>query len=303
MKSFGGPDVLKPTELPKPHPKVGEILIRVRAAGINPIDYKIRSGNYTRAKSELPSVPGRDVSGQVEALGPDVSGLHVGDEVYAFLASHSGGYADFAIAQENEVALKPRTLDHTTAAAVPLAGVTAWQALFDYGNLNPGQRVLIHGAAGGVGHFAVQFAKARNATVFATGGPQDLDFLHNLGADKVINYKEEAFEDEVSEIDLVVDLIAGETQQRSWKVLKRGGTLVSTLSQPSEEEASQHQARAKAFMAKPTRQILTEIAQLIDAGKVHVVLQKTYPLEQAGQAQDDLEHEHSKGKRVLVLSK
>ena len=302
MHSFGGPDVLRTEEIPVPVPMKGEVLIKVRAAGVNPVDYKIRSGKHFRKETHLPSVPGRDVSGTVEALGGGETDLRVGDEVYAYLASHAGGYAGFAIAWQNELARKPASIDHLHAAAVPLAGVTAWQALFDHGHLQAGQRVLIHGAAGGVGHFAVQFAKAKGAVVIATAAWEDIPLVKELGADQVIDYRHEAFEDKTRDIDLVVDLIAGDIQRRSWKVLKDGGTLVSTLEQPSRSQAEAHHAQGTVFMAKPTRDILTEISRLIDAGKVHVVLKKTYPLEQAAQAQDDLEHEHSVGKRVLMVT-
>lgn len=302
MNSFGGPEVLQPTELPIPTPKAGEILIQVHAAGINPVDYKIRSGEYRRTETKLPIIPGRDVSGKIAAIGRGVSGFDVGDEVYAFLASHSGGYADYAIANENEVALKPVSLSHAEAAAVPLAATTAWQALFDYGKLRRGQRVLIHGAAGGVGHFAVQFAKNKGAIVIATAGADDIELLEELGADQVVDYKNENFENEVEPVDLVIDLIAGETQERSWSVLKDKGAMVSTLKEPSPDKANQHHARAQVFMAQPSRETLREIAELIDAGKVRVVLQKTYAFPDAAKAQDELEHDHSAGKRVLVMS-
>lgn len=302
MNSFGGPEVLQSADLPMPTPKAGEILIQVHAAGINPVDYKIRSGKFLRAETKLPSILGRDVSGTIAAIGRGVSGFNVGDEVFAFLASHSGGYADYAIAKDNEVALKPVSLDHVQAAAVPLAATTAWQALFDHGKLRSGQRVLIHGAAGGVGHFAVQFAKIKGATVIATAGGDDISFVEELGADQIIDYKNEAFENEVEKVDLVIDLIGGDIQERSWSVLKRGGAMISTVKEPSAEEAGQNHARAKVFMAQPTRETLREIAELIDAGKVRVVLQKTYPLSDAARAQDELEHDHSAGKRVLVMA-
>jgi NADPH:quinone reductase-like Zn-dependent oxidoreductase len=302
MKSFGGPEVLQTTDIPVPAPNAGEILIQVHAAGINPVDYKIRSGEFHRAETKLPAVLGRDVSGTIAAIGRGVSNFDVGDEVYAFLESHSGGYADYAIAKDNEVSLKPVSLNHVEAAAVPLAATTAWQALFDHGKLRRGQRVLIHGAAGGVGHFAVQFAKVKEAVVIATAGADDISFVEELGADQVIDYKNENFENEIEPVDLVIDLIAGDTQERSWSVLKDGGAMISTLKEPSASQASQHHARAKVFMAQPKRETLREIALLIDEGHVRVVLQKTYPLSDAGKAQDELEHDHSAGKRVLVMA-
>lgn len=200
---------------------------------------------------KLPAIPGRDVSGTVEAQGHGFTRYQPGDEVYAFLSAHAWGYADFAVAAQDEAAFKPTTLDHVHAAAVPLAAVTAWQALFDHGHLQPGQRVLIHGAAGRVGHFAVQFAKAKGATVIATAGPHDLAFLKDLGADQVIDYTQAPFEDQTTDIDLVIDLIAGETQERSWKVPKHGGAIISTLQQLSTEKAAQYGARAEVFHGQP----------------------------------------------------
>lgn len=302
IRSFGGPEVLEPADLPKPKPGTGEVLIQVRAAGVNPVDYKIRSGQMGKKDTSLPAILGRDVSGTVEAVGPGVKAVRVGDDVYAFLGSHSGGYAQFAIAKESEVAAKPQMLDHVHAAAVPLAATTAWQALFDHGRLQAGQRVLIHGAGGGVGHFAVQFAKAKGATVFATGSKQDLDMLKQLGADQVIDYRSERFEDRAHDVDLVIDLVGGETQERSWSVLKRGGTIVSTLQPPSEARAREHGARGVVFMAEPHREQLIEIARLIDDGKVHVAVNHTHPLDEVARVHEELENEHTRGKLVLSVS-
>jgi NADPH:quinone reductase-like Zn-dependent oxidoreductase len=195
----------------------------------------------------------------------------------------------------------PNSLDDIHAAAVPLAGTTAWQALFDHGRLEAGQRVLIHGAAGGVGHFAVQFAKAKGATVVATCSTEDVEFVTDLGADVVVDYKREDFAAKAGRVDLVIDLIGGETQQRSWAVLRNGGTMVSTLQQPSPEEARARQARAIVFMAKPLREQLIEIGRLIDAGQVRVLVQHTHALEEAPQAHEELEHQHAMGKTVLTV--
>jgi NADPH:quinone reductase-like Zn-dependent oxidoreductase len=301
IRSFGGPEVLENTDLPRPKPTNGEVLIRVRAASVNPVDYKIRSGSYVKTAIKLPLVPGRDVAGTIEAVGRGVSDFAVGDEVYAFLGSHSGGYAQFAIAREREVAPKPKSLDFVKAAAVPLAAITAWQALFDHGGLQRGERVLIHGAAGGVGHLAVQFAKAKGATVVATGSTEDMKFLTSLGADKVIDYKKERFEDRVDPVDLVIDLVGGETQDRSWNVLKPGGRMVSTLQQPSEQKARAQNVRVKVFMAEPRQEQLVEIGKLIDAGKVRVQVSRTRTLNEAPQAHEELENEHSTGKLVLTV--
>lgn len=302
IRSFGGSDVLESADVPRPEVADGEVLVRVRAAGVNPVDTKVRSGSFAKSGTRLPAVLGRDVAGRVEAVGRGVTGTKVGDEVYAFLGSHSGGYAEFALAKESELAAKPVSLDFEHAAAVPLAATTAWQALFDHGRLQRGQRVLIHGASGGVGHFAVQFAKARGATVIVTARGEDASFLRQLGADEVIDYENERFEERARDIDLVIDLIAGETQERSWNVLKDGGAIVSTLQQPAKDKAAAHKARGEVFMAEPRHDQLVEIGRLIDEGKVHVTIQHAFPLRDARKAHDSIEHEHTRGKVVLKVA-
>jgi NADPH:quinone reductase-like Zn-dependent oxidoreductase len=301
IHSFGGPEVLETVDAPQPEPREGEILIRVRAAGVNPVDYKIRSGGYKRADIDLPLTLGQDVSGVVERVGPGADGLREGDPVYAYLGSHRGGYAEYAIAKTNEVARRPERLDDVHAAAVPLAAITAWQALFDHGNLQAGQRVLIHGAAGGVGHFAVQFAKVRGAHVTTTSRREDFAMLRSLGADETVDYIKEDFEKRARDIDLVIDLVGGDTQQRSWNVLKEGGTIVSTLEQPSEQQASTKHAQGKVFLAEPKAEQLREIARLIDEGRVKVEVKEVLPLDEARQAHEDLERRHVQGKIVLKV--
>src|SRR4051812_42866562 len=249
---FGGPEVMAVEEVDRPTPAANEVLIKVFAASINPVDAKMREGKYpVVTEKDLPYVLGRDVSGEIAAAGSEVAGFGSGDEVFAFLSPEHGGYEEFVTARADEVAAKPRSLDAVGAAAVPLAGITAWQGLFDHGGLQSGQRVLIHGGAGGVGHFAIQFAKAVNAFVATTVAAEDFDFVRELGADQAVDYKNQRFEEVVDEVDMVFDLIAGDTQQRSWDVLKPGGTLVSTLSHPSEEHAHLHRARGVSYMAEP----------------------------------------------------
>lgn len=303
IHSFGGPEVLEVEDVAPPQPADGEVVIRVRAASVNPVDYKIRSGGYRGGKTELPVTLGRDVAGIVESVGPGVDGTHVGDEVYAFLGSHSGGYAELAVAKASETAPKPGSLDHVHAAAVPLAATTAWQALFDHGHLKRGERVLIHGAGGGVGLFAVQFAKAHGATVHVTAAPEDVELLKRLGADAVIDYKRERFEDRVRDVDLVIDLVGGETQDRSWSVLKVGGRMVSTLQEPRKEKAAEKHAQTASFMAVPRREQLVEIGKMIEDGRVKVIVEKTFPLEEVRIAHDRIEKQHSRGKVVLEVKK
>lgn len=302
IHTTGSTDVLAFEEAPRPEPGDDEILIRVHAASVNPVDYKIRSGKFRSGKVQFPLILGRDVSGVVDKAGADVRDFKPGDEVFAYLGSHSGGYAQFAIATIQEAAPKPHTLDHVHAAAVPLAALTAWQGLIDHGGLEAGQRVLIHGAGGGVGHFAVQFAKLCGAEVIATAATEDLDLVRELGADEVIDYRVTPFQDRVSNVDLILDLVAGETQQRSWSVLREGGTLVSSVGEPSAEQARARHATGKVFMAEPNAAQLREIGSLIDDGRVRVVVSRTMPLAEAREAHEQMETAHNQGKTVLSVA-
>jgi NADPH:quinone reductase-like Zn-dependent oxidoreductase len=303
IETFGGPEMLRLQELPVPAPGEGEMLVRVRAASVNPVDYKIRLGKYPPVREDrLPYVLGRDLAGEVAFCGPGVAEFHKGDALYAVIGIERGAYAEYVIVKPGEAARKPETLDHVAAAAVPLAGLTAWQGLFRHGGVTPGQRVLIHGGAGGVGHFAVQFAKAKGAFVATTVSERHLAFARALGADQVIDYKKQRFEDEVSDIDVVFDLIAGETQDRSWRVLKPGGILVSTLTAPSPEKARAHNARGMRYTVEESGAELAEIAALIDAGKVRPTVSRTFPLREAKAAQQTVEEGHTQGKVVLIVA-
>jgi NADPH:quinone reductase-like Zn-dependent oxidoreductase len=303
IHAYGGPEVLSLDEVPLPQPQDDEIVLKVHACSVNPVDYKIRSGAFARGdKSKLPLALGRDVSGTVEVCGTRAHPLKKGDAIYALLGGDRGGNAEYVVVKAIEGAAKPERIDHIHAAAVPLAGLTAWQGLFDHGGLEGGQRVLIHGGAGGVGHFAIQFAKARGAFVATTVAEDDLEFAHALGADQVVDYKAQRFEDVVEPVDVVFDLVAGETQERSWKVLKQGGVIVSTLSKPSEEKAREHDARGLHYMAGPNAAELVEIGRLIDGGKVSRFVEAIYPLDQVAAAEQRLETQHSRGKIVLNVA-
>ena len=301
IHEFGGPETLQVEELPMPEPGPGELRIRVMAASVNPVDYKMRNGGYL-PKEALPLTLGRDVAGVVDAVGADVRGFHTGDAVFAMLDREHGGYTEFVAQAAENCARKPARLDAIQAAAVPLAGLTAWQGLFDHGGLQSGQRVLIHGAAGGVGHLAVQFARARGATVIATCSARDVDFVKGLGATQVIDYHAQRFEDVVQNVDLVYDLVAGETQDRSWAVLKDGGTMVSTLQEPDKQKAAAKHARAAHYMAQPNGPQLAEIGRLIDEGRVTPQIARVFPLEAAAEAETALEKEHVAGKIVLEVT-
>jgi len=297
---FGGNEVLQADDVEPSQPDAGEVLIRVYAASINPVDYKIRSGKYPAVKEDrLPYALGRDASGVIEKCGAQATRFKIGDEVFGMVGIHGGGYAEQAVLDERALAPKPDTLDHVHAAAVPLAGQTAWQGLFRYGQLKSGQSVLIHGGSGGVGHFAVQFAKAKGARVLTTVSTDNVAFARALGADLVIDYKKQRFEDEAGDLDLVFDLIDGETRERSWKLLKKGGVLVSTLTEPSQEKAKQLGVRALRYTVEADGAELAEIARLIVDGKVKPHVQKTFPLASAAEALAFVEQGHSIGKVVL----
>ena len=301
--SYGGPEVLVLEKVPLPQANSGEVLIRVKAAGVNPLDWKVRAGHVKAwLQHQLPLIPGWDVAGRVEAVGPGVTAFKAGDEVYGMLDfRRNGAYAEFVAAAAPNLARKPASLDYTRAAAVPLAALTAWQSLFEAADLKPGQTVLIHAAAGGVGHFAVQFAKHRGARVIGTASPSNAGFLRDLGADLVIDYTSACFEDEVSEIDVVLDLLAGETQQRSWKVLKKGGILVATLGIAAPEAPAAHEVRGEGVMVHPDPAHLAQISTLIDAGKVKPVIYEVLPLVQAARAHELSETGHVRGKIVLTV--
>ena len=298
---YGGPEVLVYEDAPCPRPRDGEVLVRVHAAGINPIDWKIREGRYNdMIPTTLPLVPGWDVSGVVESIGRGVSRFAVGDEVFSRPdLSRDGAYAEYIVIRESEVALKPKSIDHVHAAALPFAGLTAWQALVEAGQVSAGQRVLIHGAAGGVGHLAVQLAKWKGAHVIGTASQRNHDFLRALGVDQVVEYPEERFEEWVKPVDVILDTVGGETQERSWPVLKRSGILVSIVSPPSAETAAERGVRQAFVMSEANGAQLTEIAKLVAAEKLKAIVETILPLSDATRGQELSERGHTRGKIVL----
>src|ERR1700740_1300556 len=253
IHKYGGSDVLKYEEAPRQKPQPGEILVRVHAAGVNPIDWKVREGEMKDFwPHKFPLILGWDLSGVVEELGRGVSRFKIADEVYSCPdPTRDGAYADYIVVRESQLALKPKSLHHIRAATVPLAALTAWQSLFDTAQLQPGQRVLIHAGSGGVGHLAVQLAKWKGAYVFATASTKNQDLLRKLGVDEPIDYTQQRFENVARNIDIVLDTIGGDTQERSWSVLKKGGVLVSLVQPPSEEKATELGVRAALLGSKP----------------------------------------------------
>ncbi|RWQ38843.1 MAG: NADP-dependent oxidoreductase [Mesorhizobium sp.] len=287
QNSVGGPEVLVIADRPAPSPNAGEVLIRVGASGINPVDGAVRAGRYPLL-GEPPFILGWDVSGTVEALGSGVTGLKVGDAVFGMprFPKQAAAYAELAAVPADEIAPKPKGIDHLHAAALPLAGLTAWQGLVRHGGLEQGHRVLIHAAAGGVGHLAVQIAKARGAYVVATASPEKLDFARSLGADEVIDYTKDDFVDKAHDIDLVLEMFGGDHAQRSLKVLKAGGVLVSLLdvSDTTKAEAKAQDIRVERMSVVPDRAGLVELGKLIEAKKLAAHVAKAFPLEEAGAA-------------------
>lgn len=301
--SYGSPEVLVLEEVPRPQVGAAEVLIRVHAAGVNPLDWKVRAGHVKEwLQHRFPLIPGWDVSGVVEAVGPDVSAFKVGDDVIGMLDfMRNGAYAEYVAAGTKNLALKPTSLDHVRAAAVSLAALTAWQSLFEVAGLKSGQTLLIHAAAGGVGHYAVQLAKWRGARVIGTASASNESFLKELGADVVIDYRKTRFEDEVHEVDVVLDLIGGDTQQRSWQVLRKGGILVATLGISSPEAAAAHGVRGEGILVHPDAAQLTQIAALIDAGDLKPAVTNVLPLAQAARAHELSQTGHVRGKIVLKV--
>ena len=304
IRKYGGPEVLQYEDAPRPHPQAGEVLVRVHAAGVNPIDWKVREGYMKDFWShEFPLILGWDLSGVVEEVGPRVSQFNKGDEVYSLPdPTRNGAYADYVVVRESELALKPHSLHHIRAAAVPLAALTAWQSLFDTAQLESGQRVLIHAGSGGVGHFAVQLAKWKGAYVFATASTKNQDLLRKLGVDKPIDYTQQRFEDVARNIDIVLDTIGGETQERSWSVLKKRGNLVSLVQPPSEEKAEELGVRAAIIGAQPNGEQLAEIAKIIDSGKLSPIIERILPLSEARRAHELSQSGHTHGKIALRVS-
>lgn len=300
---YGGPEVLVFEDAPKPRIAADEVLIKVHAAGVNPVDWKIREGMLQGVlEHTLPLVLGWDVSGVVESVGSAVTLLKPGHEVYSRPEiARDGAYAEYIAVKASEVALKPRSIDPVCAAGVPLAALTAWQSLFDAAGLTTGQTVLVHAAAGGVGSFAVQLAKTRGARVIGTASEGNQGFLSGLGADEVIDYRTTRFEDVVRGVDVVLDTLGGETQARSWQVLKRGGVLVSIVEPPPEGEAERHGARGAFVFVQPDAGQLTEIGNLIDAGKIRSIVDTVLPLSQFRRAHELSQAGHVRGKIVLQL--
>ena len=303
IHAYGGTDMLIYEDAPRPIAGEGEVLIRVYATSVNPFDCAVRMGymagyfHYT-----LPLILGTDVSGIVEDVGVGVTNVARGDGVYTRAGViRDGANAEYVVVAASDVATKPQSLDHIHAAAIPHAILTAWQALIELANLTEGQTVLIHRAAGGVGHLAAQLARLRGAKVIGTASV-NVDLLRELGLDEVIDYSTTRFEDVVHDVDVVLDLVGGDTQQRSWAVLKPGGMLISTVQPPSEETAAAHGVRAQMVMsAPPIGKVLAEVATLVDDGQIKPVVSSVLPLQEIRTAHEMIEGMHTRGKIILQV--
>ena len=299
---YGGPQVLKYEDAPRPEPKENEALLRVIAAGVNPVDALIRTGKYAKFfGTTLPLIPGYDIAGIVEKTGAKITKLKAGDSIYAYVL-WGGGYAEYAVATEGEATAKPKSLNYIEAAAVPLVALTAWQALIDTAKLSAGQTVLIHGGSGGVGSMAIQIAKARGAKVIATASTSNQELLKQLGADVAIDYTKTKFEDVAKDVDVVLDSVGKDTLARSYGVVRKGGIIATLVAQPDQAELDKNGIRGAAISVKPNASELAEITKLIEEKKIKPVVSQVLLLTEALKAQEQAATHHTRGKIVLKIA-
>ena len=297
IHSYGHSDQIRLEDVPRPNPGPGDVLVRVRAAGVNPVDWKIREGYLKDSLAiSFPYTLGQDFSGEIEDVGPDVAGFKRGDAVFGFA---SGAYAEYVTVRAGTMAQKPRTIDFDASAAIPTPCLTAYELVVDVLRLTKDQVVLIHGAAGGVGAFAVQIARWKQARVVATVSAADAPEVRSLGAQEVIDYKSERFEDRVKEVDAVIDLVGGQTLARSYGVVKPGGMVVSIVSPPDQRLLADRKLRGRFFRMERDGLRLGKLADLIDRGTLQVRVKQLYPLLAAREAQDLSQTGQSHGKIVL----
>lgn len=303
LHQHGGAENFKYEDVPRPSPKEDEVLVKVLAAAVNPVDTYIREGTFSKeGEDKGPMVIGYDIAGVVEKAGGAIKNYKPGDSVYAYLPiSRGGGYAEFAIAKEGEMSLKPKNIDFEKAAAVPLAATTAWQALVDTAKIDKGQTVLIHGGSGGVGCFAVQIAKARGAKVIATASTANQDLLKQLGVDQPIDYTTTKFQDVVKDVDVVLNCVRAETLPPSYGVVKKGGVIVSITGEPDAAECAKRDIHCSRLMAHPDSKALEELSKLIEANKITPIVSETFPLMDVARAHRQIETHHTRGKIVLRL--
>ncbi len=307
IHEFGAPEVFRYEDVAKPQAQAGDVLIKVHAAGINPVDWKTRqAGGIMKANGiPLPYILGWDVSGVIEDVGAGVTDFAAGQAVYGLVRFPAMGsaYAEYVSAPASEITTKPNTIDHVHAAAVPLAALTAWQGLFEHAQFQAGQRILVQGAAGGVGHFVTQIAKAQGATVIGTASARNHEYLRDIGVDQTVDYHAENYADTIHDVDVIFETVSGANSEPVLKILKPGGFLVSCAGLPSAEILAQYSLRAERFLVRPNAGQLAEITQLIDAGKVKPNVDAVFPLSEAGKAQALGELGRTRGKIVLEVDK
>ena len=300
--AYGGPEVLHYEDWSRPEPNWNEALVRVIASGVNPADPLIIFGKYAKEfGTHLPLIPGYDIAGVVEKVGGGITKLKVGDAVYAYVL-FGGGWAEYAVTNEDEAAIKPKSLTFVEAAAVPLAALTAWQALIDTAKLSAGQTVLIHGGSGGVGSFAIQIAKARGAKVIATASTANQDILKQLGADVAIDYTKTKFEDVAKGVDVVLDPVGRDTLARSYGVAKKGGIVMSLVSSTDQAELDKHGIRGTSISVTPNATDLDEITKLIEQKKIRPIVSQIFPLKEAAKADAQAATHHTRGKMVIKIA-
>ena len=299
---YGAPEVLKFEQVQRPEPNDDEALVRVIASSVNPADPLTLSGKYAKEfGTHLPLIAGYDIAGVVEKTGPSATKFKAGDAVYGY-PTFGGGWANYVTVKEWEVAAKPKSLNFGEAASVPMGALTAWQSLVDVAKLQPGQTILIHGGSGGVGSFAVQIAKARGARVIATASTANQNLLKQLGADVAVDYTKTKFEDVAKDVDAVLDPVGKDTLARSYGVVKKGGIVMSLVARPDPAELQKHGIRGAGISSHPDADDLTEIAQLIDAGKMKPIVTQILPLSEAIAAQQQAATHHTRGKVVLRIA-
>jgi NADPH:quinone reductase-like Zn-dependent oxidoreductase len=292
---FGGPDVYRLADVPVPEPGEGEVQVQVAGAGLNPVDWKVREGLYPAAPPKtFPAIALREFSGTVSAVGPGVTAFQIGDEVYGLTGN--GAACEYTVARADAMAIRPHSMDPADAGLVPLAGMTAWQALFVHGEIKAGQRVFIHAAAGGVGTFAVQLAKWKGCYVIGTALKRNHHLVHEIGADEVIDYKEKNFADEVKDVDMVLHSVGPEDLEGSLKILKPGGRLVAIAAKPDEEAAKAQGKAATTFSMQPQTDHLNQLCSLIQDLQVRPVIDTILPLARLGEAMSELQQGHTVGK-------
>lgn len=305
IDAYGPPDVLRVAPVPRPVPAAGEVLVRVHAAGINPVDCKTRAGGGVAGRiSGFPLILGWDVSGVVEALGPGANSVKVGDEVYGMVRfpQAGGAYAEYVTAPDDHVAPKSAAISHREAAALPLAGLTAWQALFDVAKVRAGQRVLVHAAAGGVGHLVVQLAHWSGAVVVGTTSARNAEFARVAGCDEVVDYEAAPFEEQVAPVDAVIDCVGGEVAQRSLDVVRRGGVLVTLPTKVDwNDAASSRGVSGEWMLVHPDRPQLSKLAELADKGVLRPHVEQSFPLDEVAAAHRRSESGRVRGKLVIDL--